>query len=188
MKRITIALFLLSLVTTSACFAKDFQIGNGKDYGIAGNPVLGMFGWFSGEVNIWKLDRSGEINIPVQFAHNPFDLDGDDYDINLFSIGTYYRKFFNQRQEGFFVQGGWLYTYADTNGKGTAEGLSASSDIHSILFGVGYRIISDTNGMFWAFGVGVGRSWGIIEDPLGDKIRSSSVALDIDLLKIGYSW
>jgi hypothetical protein len=60
--------------------------------------------------------------------------------------------------------------------------------MHSILFGVGYRIISETNGLFWATGFGIGRGWGNIEDPVGGEIRGSGVAFDVDLLKIGYSW
>jgi hypothetical protein len=175
---------------SSTMSAQDdfYQLGNGKDYGIAINPVFVLFGWLSGEFNIWNIDRIGEINIPVMFLHNPFYLDEDFYSIDLFSIGAQYRKFFNRKQEGFFVQGGYLFAVADVEGEGDLVGQTVSDSQHAILFGLGYRLISQTNGLFWAIAISAGRAWGTIRDPVGGEIKGSGVAFDADFLKIGYAW
>ena len=188
MKTAILLVCLFVFVPTSCTFAEDSDQGNGKDYGVAVNPVLALFGWVSSEFNIWKVDRTGEINIPAQFAHDPFWFDEGDYSVDLFSIGMNYRKFFDKTQEGFFVQGGVTYYYAGVDGRGSAEGKSASSSQTAVLFGFGYRLISQTNGLFWAFGLGAGRRWGTIEDTLGDEIQDDGLAIAIDFLKIGYAW
>lgn len=188
MKRTILLSCLLVLVPASSVLAQTGDEGNGKDFGVAVNPVLMLFGWVSAEFNVWSLDRTGELNIPAQFAHDPFWFDEGDYKVDLFSIGMNYRKFFDERQEGLFVQGGWTYYYASVDGRRDAQGQSASSDQGAILFGMGYRLISQANGLFWAFGFGAGRRWGAIEDTRGDEIQDDGFAIAIDFFKIGYAW
>jgi hypothetical protein len=157
-KKIALFVCLLATVVHSAAFGQSGKEGNGKDYGVAMNPVLALFGWFSGEFNVWKLDRTGEINVPVMFIHNPFYIDRDDYSLDLFMVGSYYRKFFDARQEGFFVQGGANYFHASVSDDEAGGGASVSTDQGAVLFGVGYRAISQTNGLFWACGIAAGRA------------------------------
>ena len=184
--------FLLGLVCTvifsSSVFAQKEYEGNGKDMGVAINPVGVLFNWVSAEVNLWQIDRTAEINIPIQYMHNPFGLEDDDYDLNIFAIGVQYRKFFSERQEGFFVQAGWQYANFGVDGKEEFNNRSSDGNVNSILFGLGYRIISQSNGLFWAAALSAGKSWGTIEDPDGGEISGSGFAYDIDFFKIGYSW
>jgi hypothetical protein len=190
MRRVALLACLLA-VSMSMCtpaHAQPKAEGNGKDFGIAINPVFALFNWYSGEVNIWKFDRTGEINIPISFAHDPFNIDDGDYDLDIFTIGGNYRKFFNTEQEGFYFQGGYHFAHASIDGKGLSAGESASADTHSVLFGVGYRMVSQTNSLFWAFGFGAGRRWGDIEDTDGSEILGEGLALSVEFMKIGYSW
>ncbi len=188
MKRSLGIVVFLGIISTTVLTAQTERIGNTKEFGIAINPVFALFGLVSTEVNLWKYDRTGEINVPVQYLHNAFDMDGDTHSIDIFSVGTYYRKFFNRKQEGFFVQGGYRFGYADIDGRGEFEGVSLTGRQHSILFGLGYRLISQENGLFWAFALAFGRAWGQFEDPTGDEIIGDGFAFDGDLLKIGYAW
>lgn len=189
MIRTALVVCLLAMLVGSPAFAQPAEEGNGKDFGVAVNPVLALFGWFSGEFNVWKLDRTGEINIPVMYIDEPFFIDDDySYNVDLFMIGAYYRKFFNVEQEGFFVQGGWNYYHASVDGQGPQAGKSAGSNQGAVLFGIGYRAISQTNGLFWAAGFAAGRRWGTIEDTEGGEIQDDGFAFSVDLLKIGYAW
>ena len=160
------------------------QSGNEKNIGIAINPVLALFEWGSGEINLWNIDRNAEINIPVQYMNNPFFLnDETDSDVRFFSLGVYYRRFLNEKQKGFFIQAGWKYDYAKVSDNFTSESGSA----HSILFGFGYRVIAK-NGLFWGCGISAGRGWGSIKDTNGETIHGSGLMLDIDLFKFGFAW
>jgi len=184
MKRLFLssALTLVLSVNALAQQASE-QLGNGKKMGVALNPVLLLFQWGSAEVNFWNISRSAEINIPIQFASDPFFIDKDNLDVRIFSLGAYYRYFFNEKQKGFFIQGGWIYGHASVKESGD----EASGNQNSILFGFGYRLISQ-KGLFWGVALGAGRSWGTIKDPDGDEVRGSGLAIDVDFLKFGYAW
>jgi hypothetical protein len=138
-------------------FARD---GHGKNMGIAINPVLALFEWGSGEINFWSIDRNAEINIPIQYMNNPFFLEDESSNIRFISLGLYYRRFFNEKQKGFFIQAGWKYDYARVKD----ELGSSNGSINSLLFGFGYRVIAK-NGLF-----------------------CTGLALDIDLFKFGIAW
>jgi hypothetical protein len=157
--------------------------GNGKNVGIAINPVLALFEWGSGEINLWSIDRSAEINIPIQYMNNPFFLDDDDSDVQYYSIGIYYRRFFSEQQKGFFLQAGWKYDHAKASDNFTTE----TGSIHSLLFGFGYRVIAK-NGIFWGCGLSAGRAWGTMKDTNGETIRGTGLTFDIDLFKFGFAW
>ncbi len=178
-------LLLIAIVSSLFAFsATGFsQTGNGKKMGVAVNPVLALFEWGSGEVNFWNIDKNAEINIPIQFTHNPFFVDDDNTDVTYFSTGVNYRRFFSEKQKGFFLQAGWKFDY------GTAsDGFeSASGSAHSLLFGMGFRVISK-NGVFWGAGINIGRMWGSLKEANGEIARGSGPTLDIDLFKFGYAW
>ncbi len=191
MKKLFLLILLTGLISTSPLFAQSDSSavpGNGKYYGVAVNPVLALFDWYSGEFNIWSLDRTAEINIPFQYMINPFNINDENFDLDVFSIGIQYRKFFDEDQDGFFVQAGLQYFNATTTGKGTYAGQSAGGNVTELLFGIGYRMISKSTGLFWAASLSAGKGWGSIEDPSGQSVSASGFAYDIDILKIGYAW
>ena len=185
----------LALVVTFVLFTTPIvaqetydQEGNGKNAGIAINPVLLLFNWGSAEINLWNISRNAEINIPFQYAKNPFFIDqeeGVDEELTFWGTGVYYRHFFSKKQEGFFAQAGWQYISA----KAREGDLESSGSLNSILFGFGYRIISD-GGLFWGCGLAVGRTWGKVDDPdpTDEDKYGSTLIFDIDLLKFGYAW
>ena len=176
-------LFLLVSAVLLCASTSYAQGPNGKHFGIAVNPVLALFEWGSAEVNLWDIDHTAEINIPIQFGKNPYFFDEEDIDVSYFSSGVNYRRFFNTKQQGFFASVGWQFERANVS--------NAHDKIHgstnSILFGMGYRLISE-NGLFWGFSLSAGRKWGEISDLSGDSISGSGLALDIDLFKFGYAW
>lgn len=186
MKKLFVSSVLI-LVLSQVAFSQQSSesVGNGKNMGMAINPVLLLFNWGSAEVNFWNFSRSAEINVPIQFASNPFSIEKDDdnLDVRLFSIGAYYRYFFSEQQRGFFAQAGWIYSHASVE----EAGEETSGNQNSILFGFGYRLISK-KGFFWGCALAVGKTWGTIKDPDGDEVKGSGFAFDIDLLKFGYCW
>ncbi len=192
MRKILLLITLSGLISTGNLLAQSDSTmttpGNGKSYGLAVNPVLALFDWYSGEFNIWNLDRTAEINIPFQYMINPFGLNDETFDLDVFSIGIQYRKFFDEDQEGFFVQAGLQYFNATTTGKGIYAGESAGGNVTELLFGIGYRMISKSTGLFWAASLSAGKGWGTVENPAGDSVSASGFAYDIDILKIGYAW
>ncbi len=204
MKKVFLLVLIFTAILTSNLFAqnefdktiqdeftrKEFYepVGNGKNYGVALNPFGVLFDWCSMEFNIWKLDRKGEINIPVEFFQNEYWMKDSDYDFDRFSIGVNYRKFFNENQQGYFLQAGWKYDKYDIDGRGAYAGMSNSGSSNKILFGAGYRMISKFNGMFWSASFSLGRAWGSVKAPDGDDVADPGITYDIDLLKIGFSW
>lgn len=179
---------MLILGLSQSAFSQESSesVGNGKNIGIAMNPVLLLFKWGSAEVNFWNVSRNAEINVPIQFARNPFSIgeeDDDNLDIILSSIGAYYRYFFSDNQRGFFAQAGWLYSHISLE-EGSEK---ATGSQNSILFGFGYRLISK-KGFFWGCALAVGKSWGTVKDPDGEEFQEPGLALDLDLLKFGYAW
>ncbi|MBN2366256.1 MAG: hypothetical protein EH225_09795 [Calditrichaeota bacterium] len=186
MKKVLIpSLIILGLNLSAFSQGMNQNLGNGNNMGIGLNPVLLLFEWVSGEVNLWNVSRSAEINIPFQYVKNPFvfDDENEDWDLRYYTIGVYYRYFFSQKQEGFFAQAGWQYAGASVK----EGGQEATGSLNSILFGFGYRLISD-GGLFWGCGLSVGRAWGKVEAPDGDEVQGSGLNIDIDLLKFGYAW
>ncbi len=190
MKKILFTAALAMFLFSSNSFAQSNSSFNfhdeshGKKMGVAVNPVLALFQWGSGEINLWNVDKKAEINIPVQYAHNPFSIDDEDnVDLDLFMTGINYRRFFNEKQSGFFAQAGWHYMH----GSGSDEIGSVSGSSNSVLFGFGYRVISK-DGFFWGTSFSMGKTWGSIKDNSGDTISGSGLALDIDLLKFGIAW
>ncbi|KAA3612522.1 MAG: hypothetical protein D8M58_20375 [Calditrichaeota bacterium] len=188
MRKLFVLVLFFKLILISNLLAQYDVEGNGKDYGIAINPVGALFSWYSLEYNIWKADRTGEINIPFQLLHNPFDTENDDHDLTIFSIGAQYRKFFSSEQQGFFVQAGFIHYNFSVDGKGEYRGESAGGSVNSVLFGFGYRMISKTNGLFWSAALSAGKGWGSVDSPNGEDVSNSGFTYDIDLLKIGYAW
>ncbi len=188
MKKALLSIIFLTLTISSNLYAQYDLEGNGKDFGIAINPVGVLFDWYSMEYNIWKLDRTAEINIPFQLLHNPFDMDDDDYDLTIFSIGVQYRKFFNEEQQGFFVQAGYQYYSFMVDGNGEFNDDSSSGSVNAVLFGIGYRMISKSNGLFWSAALSAGKGWGSADSPDGEDVSNSGLTYDIDLFKIGYAW
>ena len=175
-------LFALLLVLTS--FGLFAQEGNQKTMGVATNPVAALFEYGSAEVNFWQLDRYAEINIPMEIARDPFFFDEEDgVDFNYVATGINYRRFFNKRQQGLFGQAGWRFQRLSASG----EGEKVTGTANSILFGIGYRIISE-NGFFWGTSFSVGRQWGELESLSGESVAGSGLTFDIDLLKFGFAW
>jgi hypothetical protein len=161
------------------------QIGNGKDFGIAVNPVLLLFNWVSVEANLWNISRNAEINIPFQYVKDLTFTDEDDdveENVSFYTFGVYYRYFFNVKQKGFFAQVGWQYL----NAKVTDPFDESTGSMNSLLFGFGYRLIAD-NGLFWGCGLSAGKAWGQVDDPDGDT-RASGFWFDVDLFKFGYAF
>ena len=176
-------IFVAFAAVLAATVSGFSQSGNGKDVGVALNPVLAMFEWGSAEVTLWNVDRGAEINIPIVFTRKPFFLDDQSHNTNFISTGVNYRRFFGQKQKGFFIQGGWKMDFATAS-----DGFqSTTSTAHSVLFGLGFRVVAQ-NGLFWGTAINFGRTWGDLLDPYGGVARAEGPALDFDLLKFGYAW
>ena len=184
-KCLILAVIIIAMSTPLFTQDTSTQEGNGKDFGIAINPVLLLFKWGSAEVNLWNVQRNAEINIPFQYAKN-LNLNDEEEDVEtdltFYTFGAYYRYFFNVKQEGFFAQVGWQYLNANIKENGD----ESNGSMNSLLFGFGYRLIAE-NGLFWGCGLAAGKAWGKVEDPDGDT-RASGFWFDVDLFKFGYAW
>ena len=111
-----LVLAVIIVMLNAPLFAQETssQEGNGKDFGIALNPVLLLFEWGSAEVNLWNVQRNAEINIPFQYVKSSVfaeEEEGVEEDVRFYTFGAYYRYFFNVKQEGFFAQVGWLFPW-----------------------------------------------------------------------------
>ncbi len=157
----------MTIVFTASSFLFA-ETGNGKSYGIAVNPPMTMFRIVSGEFNIWNITRHGEINVPFLFTYKQDFIDYEDLDI--YSIGTKYRHFMIEDQNGFFGEMGYGFylANADNNHK-----------VNTLSFGLGYRLIYD-NGFFWGCSLSLGRAW--VFD------QQDFIIYDVDFFKVGYCW
>ncbi len=186
MRRTVLTALVVAMAWTPCVSAEPIIGGNQKDFGVAINPVFALFGWFKGELNIWSLDRTGEINLVGEYASNhPLTTDEN---IDLGTLGGNYRKFFNDAQEGYFVQGGLLFHVGEVDRTQSGVPEAETSAQMDIVFGVGYRTISQTNGLFWGLGMGVGRRFGEIVDADDRVVRDSGFAFSFDVFKVGYAW
>lgn len=184
-KCLVLAVIIIAMSTPLFTQETSTQEGNGKNYGIALNPVLLLFEWGSAEVNLWNIQRNAEINIPFQYIKSSVFAEKEDNveeDVRIYTFGVYYRYFFDVKQEGFFAQVGWQYL----NAKITDAYSESTGSMNSLLFGFGYRLIAK-NGLFWGCGLAAGKAWGKVEDPDGDE-RASGFWFDVDLFKFGYAW
>ena len=59
-KCLVLAVLIFAMSTSLFTQETSTQEGNGKNYGIALNPVLLLFEWGSAEVNLWNIQRNAE--------------------------------------------------------------------------------------------------------------------------------
>lgn len=129
-----------------------------KKYGIGINPLrtiiyLGNALNVRGAVSLFAIDRHAEIAFPIQY------LSGSDENIpyRFFFGEIAYRRFFSNRQNGFYYSGGFRYAFMkseildDSKKFGTPEehtGTVYKQNKSGIYAGIGYRHFS-VKGFYW---------------------------------------
>jgi hypothetical protein len=179
--------FLASLVLFSplsvANSFDEFYSSSNWSLGAEINP-LGIIAssdsivYLSGGVSIFNDSDSSEIHFPI--AYKNIQRKGEQY--TALNVGAHYRKFIEQGTDGYYFSAG-------------AQVAHLNSDVTKlgIGFGAGYRKVF-SSGMYWGYGVMVGRYFNDNEKYQGsalssfETIEDESYLLDVEFLKIGMTF
>jgi len=172
-----------------------------KRFGIEFNPAYFLTSTsqsylvLSGGVSFFDIDRHAEVACPIFFQSG---TPKNAHDLTLYNQDLIYRRFLGQHQDGFYISGGFRYTYIrgeHYNGYsiwGIDIGSSSSSIITTnklgAMFGIGYRYFS-SSGIYWGTSIVYGAYFSADERDIdGVILDDSKTILDFEILKFGFAF
>jgi len=193
-------------------FGVEFNIPRLLSYNKAWRSLSGSFSYFNHHNNTeiafpWLLAKFG-YNDDDSAANNYNTSDDNDF-LTTKSIDMHYRKFYDNQLNGFYMSAfarvthldGYVYTHNNSLPTPSSETDKPSYQRNSEKFkklrfglgiGLGYRVFSQTNRLYWGTGIILGRyiddtDYDLVNDG-GFFAESPPIIVDAELLKFGYAF
>jgi len=149
----------------------------GKIGGIEINPLYSMFysgnnkTSFSGTVSFFT--KKAEIAFPFSHRYKAEDSLFQNFNSTMTNIDAQYRYFLGKYRKGLYIMGGIRFANYKTDG---SYGLPYTKQ--GLFFGIGYRIFSSSNGLYWGCSLYLGKHY------FGSD-NGSDGFMNLELLKFG---